>query len=188
MDAETLRKAMEGDEPAKGELFLAAVRYIAIRFRRAVPIRLRSRFSSEDLAGEVLIAACEKFDHSQFESIDAFKGWLATLARQRLIDEQRREFSLKRECKRTSAIHFDIAYQPGSECEANDLRRFLLSGLDLEESTIIEMIADGWTTPDVSTATGWHIRRIQRLLARRRRLLEAEVAFVSWMFRPYDNP
>jgi DNA-directed RNA polymerase specialized sigma24 family protein len=100
-------------------------------------------------------------------------AFLAQVAEQKVIDEYRRQHTLKNDIERERplAAHGARAFQlPSDEpsasqwAQANEVQERLLDRRNETERDIIELKRQGYSTCDIAEQTGWNIRKVQRFL------------------------
>ena len=105
-----------------------------------------------------------------FGSLIAF---LAQVAEQKVIDEYRRQHTLKNDISRERPLAANGAgpiqvpsHDPTASqlAQANECNERLLARDDETERVIIELRQQGYTTADIAEKTGWNVRKVQRFL------------------------
>lgn len=173
-----IERARRGDQQAWQVLFDECYPKIVRVIRRRISKPLRSLYDSTDIANEVMKSLAAKFDQIDFTSIDGLRAYLIKAAEQKVVDGYRHGHAMKRDITRTQASFpgEDLGQSQipsngptasqvavASESEASLLR---VSGSD--ERVIVELKMQGFTNSEVSSATGWHLRRVERFLERLR--------------------
>jgi DNA-directed RNA polymerase specialized sigma24 family protein len=100
-------------------------------------------------------------------------AFLAQVAEQKVIDEYRRQHTLKHDVDRerpmaasdTGPVQLPSDEPTASQvAQANECHERLLARPDETERVIIELREQGYTTSDIADQTGWNIRKVQRFL------------------------
>jgi RNA polymerase sigma factor (sigma-70 family) len=111
----------------------------------------------------------------EFPSVNSLIAFLAQVAEQKVIDEYRRQHTLKRDMTRDRPIFGDGAdaapvQLPSDEptasqqAQANEFQERLLAQRGDTEREIIELKQQGYSSSDIAERTGWNIRKVQRFL------------------------
>jgi DNA-directed RNA polymerase specialized sigma24 family protein len=112
-------------------------------------------------------------DLLQFPSLSSLIAFLAQVAEQKVIDEYRRQHTLKHDVDRERPMAANDAgpvQLPSDEptasqvAQANEFHERLLARRDDTERVIIELKQQGYSTADIAAQTGWNIRKVQRFL------------------------
>jgi len=178
-----LTRARAGDRAAWYELFDTCYPKIRRVVRRKLDRPLRNLYDSTDFANDVMKSLAEKFERYDFPSIESLMKFLKQAAEQKVIDEYRRQHTLKRDQRRERPM--DAAeggssdYLPSADptpsqvAQAGEVEEQLFARLDEpEKRSIIEMKQQGYSTNEIVERTGWHPRRVQRFLEDLHRSLE----------------
>jgi len=170
-----LSEAQKGDQTAWETLFRECYPQVRRVVRRKLDRSLRSLYDSTDFASDVMKSLAANLDHLNFVSIQSLINFLSRVAEQKVIDEYRRRRTLKRdftrECRLSTGDPDAAPVQvPSGEptasqfAQANEVNERLLSRQDETERIIIELKRQGYSNGDISDATGWNIRKVQRFL------------------------
>jgi RNA polymerase sigma-70 factor (ECF subfamily) len=169
-------RARDGDQAAWEELFRTCYPKLVRVVRRKLNPPMRSLYDSTDFASDVwksLAAKCDRFD---FPSINSLMAFLAQAAEQKVIDEYRRRNTLKRDIGRERRMDADgpdgvpqplpsSDPTPSQVAQADEEYNLLKARLsDETEREVIDLKRRGYTTEEIAERTGWHIRKVQRLL------------------------
>ncbi len=171
---ELFNRARAGDQAAWEELFKTCYPKVIRVVRRRLDRPMRSLYDSTDFASDVMKSLAANLDRLDFESIGSLVAFLARVAEQKVIDEHRRRYSLKRDVSRERAIDAENAANesalasdyptPSQFAQAGDVREQLLAELDTSERKVIELRQLGYDNAEIATLTGWNIRKVQRFL------------------------
>jgi RNA polymerase sigma factor (sigma-70 family) len=175
-----LKEARDGNQAAWKALFDECYPKIQRVVRRKLTRSMRTLYDSTDFANDVMEDLVANLDRLEFPSVDSLLGFLAHVAEQKVIDEHRRQHTLKRDVRRdrsSSANEADEGLQLPSNgptasqvAQAHEVRQRLLARPDQTERTIIELRQLGYSTSDIAAQTGWDARKVQRFL---RKLLDS---------------
>lgn len=171
-------RAQGGDQAAWDQLITLSYE----RIRRVVSRRLdppmRSLYDSTDFANDVFKSLVAKSDRYDFATYDDLVSHLAKAAKQKVIDEYRKQHTQKRNIRastRFDALRGDdgggyepVASDPSpSQCaQARDVERQLYAGQNAEEVEAIKMKAIGFSNEQIAEHFQQHPRKIQRLFKR----------------------
>lgn len=170
-------RARQGDQEAWRALFEACYPKVRRVIRRKMEhLRgMRSLYDSTDFANDVWKSLAAKSDRFDFPSIGALVAFLTRAAEQKLIDEQRRLHTLKRDIERDRPI---AAMQAGDEpltlasdeptpsqyAVGEEAGRRLLTGRSREECLVIELRKENYSNEEIAERIGWSVRKVQRFL------------------------
>lgn len=169
-------RARAGDQAAWRELFETCYPKVVRVIRRKLngASAMRSLYDSTDFASDVWKSLAAKSDRFDFQTVGALVAFLTQAAEQKLIDEQRRLHTQKRDIARERPItgmageaQADLASAdptPSQFAQAREVREWLLAGQDGEERQVIELRDQGYTNEEIAERTGWHLRKVQRFL------------------------
>ncbi len=173
-----IERARQGDQQAWQVLFDECYPKIVRVIRRRMSRPLRSLYDSTDIANEVMKSLAAKFDQIDFTSIDGLRAYLIRAAEMKLVDGYRHGHAMKRDISRTQAAfpgddlgQFEIADHGPTASQvavASESEESLLRVEGNDERAIIELKMQGFTNNEVSKATGWHLRKVERFLERLR--------------------
>jgi RNA polymerase sigma-70 factor (ECF subfamily) len=176
-------RARGGDQAAWTELVNACYPKVQRVIRRRLNSNrpMRSLFDSTDFANDVFKSLAAKSDRFDFKDEASLVAYLAQAAEQKVLDERRRQHSLKRGLDRTHGLDYglgdDAAHieptapdaTPSAYAVANELREQLqeqIKELPEESRVVIELKQQHYTTAEVAERTGQPVRQIQRLVQR----------------------
>ncbi len=170
-----LLDAQNGDQSAWEALFRECYPKVRRVVRRKLDRSMRSLFDSTDFASDVMKSLAANLNQLNFASFESLFKFLAQVAEQKVIDEHRRQHTLKRDVTRERRLSADDreigpVQLPSSEptasqqAQANEVQAWLLNRQDEIERTIIDLKHQGYTTADIADKTGWNIRKVQRFL------------------------
>ena len=172
-----LREAQNGDQSAWATIFKECYPKVRRVVRRRLNRSMRSLYDSTDFANDAMenLAANLKLKQVEFPSVNSLIAFLAQVAEQKVIDEYRRQHTLKRDVTRDRPISgggADAApvQLPSDDpsasqlAQANEFQERLLAERDDTEREIIELKQQGYSSSDIAEKTGWNIRKVQRFL------------------------
>jgi RNA polymerase sigma factor (sigma-70 family) len=173
---ELIARARAGDQAAWEELFRTCYPKVIRVVRRKLDRPMRSLYDSTDFVSDVMKSLAANLDRLDFPSLGSLIAFLAQAAEQKVIDEYRRQHTLKRDITRERALvaanGTDVkslalasADPTASQvAQASEVRERLLAGQDESERTVIELRRMGYTNVEIAEQTGWNIRKVQRFL------------------------
>ena len=141
--------------------------------RRKLNRSMRSLYDSTDFANDAMERLAANIDLLQFPSLGSLIAFLAQVAEQKVIDEYRRQHTLKNDVSRERPLSANGAgpiqvpsHDPSASqlAQANECHERLLARDDETERAIIELRQQGYNTADIALKTGWNIRKVQRFL------------------------
>ena len=171
-----LERAQAGDQAAWEELFRQCYpKVVRVVRRKLTSSAMRSLYDSTDFASDAwksLVARSGGFD---FPTIDHLMAYLVKVARNKVIDEDRRLHTLKNEVGRARPIEFGGEDRPARELASNEPTASQLavtretldelrSGLGEPERMIIDLKLQGDSNEAIAAQVGWHVRKVQRFL------------------------
>jgi RNA polymerase sigma factor (sigma-70 family) len=183
---ELIARARAGDETAWDELFHKCYPKVIRVVRRKLDPPMRSLYDSSDFYSDVMKSLAANLDRLEFPSLGSLIAFLAHAAEQKVIDEYRRQHTLKRDIKRERTLSAPdgtdlkpislASPDPTASqvAQATEAHERLLAGQDESERHIIELRHLGYTNQEISDRTGWNIRRVQRFLKDLQESLENE--------------
>jgi RNA polymerase sigma factor (sigma-70 family) len=169
----TWEDAQKGDPGAWEALFKECYPKVRRVVRRKLNRSLRSLYDSTDFANDAMERLAANLDLLQFPSLGSLIAFLAQVAEQKVIDEYRRQHTLKHDVSRERPMMAEGAgpvhvasHEPTASqlAQANECHERLLARDDETERFIIELRQQGYTTADIAEQTGWNIRKVQRFL------------------------
>ena len=173
-----IERARAGDQEAWQELFDDCYPKIVRVIRRRISRPLRTLYDSTDIANEVMQSLAAKFDQVDFSSISGLRAYLIHAAECKVVDGYRHCHARKRDVSRTQASfrddnldRFEVPDSgptPSQIAVASESEANLLRERNSDERSVIEMKVRGYSNPEVSEATGWHLRKIERFLEKLR--------------------
>ena len=104
-----LRNARKGDQAAWQALFNECYPKVRRVVRRRMDRSMRSLYDSTDFANDALENLAANLDQLDFPSIHSLISFLAQVAEQKVIDEYRRQHTLKRDVTRERPITSNAA-------------------------------------------------------------------------------
>lgn len=171
-------RAQAGDEAAWSELF----HHCYPKVRRAIDRRLNSRrgraaYDASDIASDLFKSLAAKRERFQFEDVNQVTEFLIGAAKQKLVDQQRRDLTLKRDKRRERPLSAgedgggdwlpSSDPTPSQHAVAREAAEMLLDAGSPEARRAIELALEGHSSQAIADQTGWHIRKVQRFFAER---------------------
>ncbi len=168
--------ARNGDQAAWRELFDTCYPKVVRVIRRKLhgASAIRALYDSADFASDVWKSLAAKSDRFDFPNVGALMAFLTQAAEQKLIDEQRRLHTQKRDIGRERPISGlvgeatgDLASgdpTPSQFAQAREVREWLLAGQPDQCRLVIELRDQGYSNDEIAERTGWHLRKVQRFL------------------------
>jgi RNA polymerase sigma-70 factor (ECF subfamily) len=167
-------RAQGGDRAAWDELIALSYE----RIRRVVSRRLdppmRSLYDSTDFANDVFKSLVAKSDRFDFATYDDLVSHLAKAAKQKVIDEYRKQHAQKRDLRATTRFDAlrgfgDEGYEPVASdpspsqvAQARDVEDQLFAGQNAEDVEAIKMKAVGFSNEQIAKHLHQHPRKVQR--------------------------
>ncbi len=186
--ATLIARAKAGDDsvfPLLLEHFEPEVRtFVRVRLPKA----LRSEFDSIDFVQSVWKSFVDGWTDGidRFENPEHLLGYLAGIARNKVLTEYRRRTKTKRfAIQREESLHVrrgDLEYQrdvagteptPSQNVQAEDCWERLREGLDDRDVAVVELRRDGMKLEAIAERTGLSERAVRRVLESVRRSWEA---------------
>ena len=99
-----LREAQKGDQAAWEALFKECYPKVRRVVRRRLDRSMRSLYDSTDFANDAMENLAANLDQLEFPSVNSLIAFLAQVAEQKVIDEYRRQHTLKRDVTRERPI------------------------------------------------------------------------------------
>jgi RNA polymerase sigma factor (sigma-70 family) len=170
-----LRDAQQGDESAWKAVFEECYPKVRRVVRRRLDRSMRALYDSTDFANDAMEDLAANFKQLEFPSVNSLIAFLANVAEKKVIDEYRRQHTLKRDVTRErpmfatgpdgGAVQLPSDSPTASQfAQANEVYDRLLARKDETERTIITLRQEGYSNSDIAQRTGWNIRRVQRFL------------------------
>jgi RNA polymerase sigma factor (sigma-70 family) len=169
----TWEDAQKGDPTAWEALFKECYPKVRRVVRRKLNRSMRSLYDSTDFANDAMERLAANIDLLQFPSLGSLIAFLAQVAEQKVIDEYRRQHTLKNDVSRERPLAGNDAgsiqvpsHDPTASqlAQANECHERLLARDDETERAIIELRQQGYNTADIAVQTGWNVRKVQRFL------------------------
>ena len=111
-----LEEAQNGNQTAWETLFKECYPKVRRVVRRKLNRSMRSLYDSTDFASDVMGNLVANLDRLKFPSVDSLLAFLAHVAEQKVIDEHRRQHTLKRDVARDQSISASDADEGPSSC------------------------------------------------------------------------
>lgn len=192
-----LHRLKSGDESAASEILDRYESQVRLVVRRFLPRVLRSRFDSQDIMQSVWRSFFQKVRDDQaaktteraagdepsqeFQDAGQLFKFLSRMARNKVIDQYRRETSLKSDVHRQRAMHGESGEDldppspeesPAEVVEAADELSHWRSLIPEDRQELIDMKADGMSTREIGVKLGISERTVQRVLEDLRQRVE----------------
>src|SRR6516165_128114 len=165
--ATTWQEAQKGNQTAWETVFKECYPKVRRVVRRKLNRSMRSLYDSTDFASDAMERLAANTDLLQFPSLSSLIAFLAQVAEQKVIDEYRRQHTLKHDVDRERPMMADGAgpipsHDPTASqlAQANECHERLLARDDETERFIIELRQQGHTTADIAKQTGWNVRKV----------------------------
>lgn len=171
--ASTWQDAQKGDPTAWETLFKECYPKVRRVVRRKLNRSMRSLYDSTDFANDAMERLAANLDLLQFPSLSSLIAFLAQVAEQKVIDEYRRQHTLKHDISRERPMTANDmgpvqveSHDPSASqlAQANEFHERLLARDNETERVIIELRQQGYSTADIADQTGWNVRKVQRFL------------------------
>lgn len=188
--ATLLTRLRLGDESAASEILNRYEAQVRLVVRRCLPRILRSRFDSQDIMQSVWRSFFQRLrgeepencmkpepgeDDTNLEFNDSSQlfAFLSRMARNKVIDQYRRETSQKADIHRLQTIHNvqgsevdpeDVAESPAQLVEAADELSHWRSLVPQERQQLLDLKADGHSSKEIGDRLGISERTVQRVL------------------------
>ncbi|WP_165251610.1 RNA polymerase sigma factor [Paludisphaera soli] len=169
-----LKNAQEGDQLAWERLFREYYPKVRRVVRRKLGTSMRSLYDSTDFASDVMKSLAANLSQLDFASSEHLVAFLAKVAEQKVIDEHRRQRTLKRDVTRERPLEGTAGSTPfqlaspdptaSQLAQAKEAADRLLDRRDATEELIVQMRQDGHDNSDIAGHIGWNIRKVQRFL------------------------
>ncbi len=165
-------RAQAGDATAWHILFNTCYPKIKRSVRRKLHGPMRAVFDASDFASDVMKSLVSKRERFDFANMDSLMAFLNKCVEQKLIDEQRRQHTLKRNIQgQCSLDQFESESgelaktsdpSPSQVAQADETREQLLAQLSDEERRVVELRLADHSTAEIAKETSWHPRKVQR--------------------------
>jgi RNA polymerase sigma factor (sigma-70 family) len=168
-----IARARAGDQTAWEELFDKCYPKVIRVVRRKLDQPMRSIYDSSDFFSDVMKSLAANLDRLDFPSLRSLIAFLAQAAEQKVIDEYRRQHTLKRNKNRERALVtadgnsiLPASTDPTASqvAQRDEVLERLLAGQDDLERAVIKLKHQGHTNAEIAELTGWNIRKVQRFL------------------------
>jgi RNA polymerase sigma-70 factor (ECF subfamily) len=130
---ELVASARRGDRDSFERLMALHAGFLVPFVERTMDVRLRVVLDAEDVLQDVRLAAFRSLADADFPAPEAFRGWLETIAKNRLIDLVRRHCSRRRQEGRALSLDETVGR---SESGGSIPRKELVPGADPTASSI----------------------------------------------------
>ncbi len=189
--AERVERAKQGDEEAIRGLLAEFEVDVRQAVRRRLPRALRTQFDSMDFVQAVwssFFAAgpgAEAEPVPQFDSPEHLRGYLAGVARNKVLQEFRRRTRTKKyDLGREEPLYVRRGGRdeprelpaadpsPSADLQARDRLEQIVGGRPPIEAEVVELRREGLTFDEIAARTGLHERAARRVIHALRRRLE----------------
>lgn len=192
--ASMLNRLKSGDESAASEILDRYESQVRLVVRRFLPRVLRSRFDSQDIMQSVWRSFFQKVREEQsanpaavdkpvqeFQDSAQLFAFLSRMARNKVIDQYRRETSQKSDVHRQRTMYGESGEDldppapdesPAEVAEAADEYSHWRSLVPEDRQELIDMKADGLSTREIGVKLGISERTVQRVLEDLRQRVE----------------
>jgi RNA polymerase sigma factor (sigma-70 family) len=183
-----IARAKSGDEDAIRGLLQRFEGDVRTMVRIRLPRSLRSQFDSMDFVQAVWQSVFTGYEQhlSRFTSARHLRGYLAGVARNKVIEEHRRrtrtrKYDLKREeplyvRRGNRDLPREVAAldpSPSQDVQAQDRFAQLVAGRSPLETEVIDLRHRGLTYEEIARETGLHERAVRRIIESIRHEMEA---------------
>lgn len=177
--ADLIVRAKAGDEVAVEDLLRRFENEVRMVVRGRLPRALRSQFDSMDFVQAVWTSVLTKDgpDLARFDNSRRLMGYLAGVARNKVIEEHRRrtqthKYNLKREeplyvRRGNREIPREVAAtgpSPSQDAQAHDRLAQLLRGRSTQERQVVELRRRGLTFTEIAEKLGVHESAVRRII------------------------
>jgi RNA polymerase sigma factor (sigma-70 family) len=172
--ADLFTRMNAGDQGAWKFLFEKCYpKVIRVVRRKLTSSAMRSLYDSADFASDVWKSVAASWDRYQFPNVDAFEAFLMKAVEQKVIDEYRRQHTLKHaithKCS-LDGLHPVQREIPSSEptpsqvAQGRERFHLMMKGLTQTQQQVLEMRCAGYSTEVIAEKVGWNLRTVQRFL------------------------
>ena len=182
-----LSRLKSGDESAANEILNRYESQVRLVVRRFLPRVLRSRFDSQDIMQSVWRSFFQRVRAEnaasdekpapetarEFQDSSQLFAFLSRMARNKVIDQYRRETSQKADVHRLRTIHGETGSEmdppsssesPAEMVEAADELSLWRSLVPEERQELVDLKADGHSSKEIGDKLGISERTVQRVL------------------------
>lgn len=173
---ELFLRARDGDQDAWNQLVNHCYDKLRRVVRRKLDRPMRSLFDSTDFTNDVFKSLVAKSDRFDFPNMAALRAYLEQAAKQKLIDEYRKQHRLKRDRSRERPFavnedggSYDLPSSdptPSQYAVRRETEEAILGRQNDDDREILRLKQQGYSTEDIARETGHNIRKIQRLIKR----------------------
>jgi len=170
-------RAQMGDQDAWAELFQECYPNVRRVVRRWINGSMRRYVDSTDIANDVFGELVEKAARFHFETIEEVRAFLYEAAYQRVVDEERRRRTKKRDTtrERPMPVGDDPWELSSGEPTPSEIAVGKEEGERISEAAggeterqVVGLRMSGHNNQEISEVTGWPVRKLQRLVERLR--------------------
>lgn len=168
----TLLRASQGSEEDLRKLIDKYGHHIKRVVRRRLDVRLRSKFDSVDFVQMVWASFFrERDDLARFDRAEDLIRFLATLARNKVIDEERRrilgiKYNATRERPLEESDHPDEEGTPSQIAMARERWTLMISAESERDRDVLRMRMGGASYSEISEQLGIHERTVRKIIGR----------------------
>ncbi|MGC8638463.1 MAG: RNA polymerase sigma factor [Isosphaeraceae bacterium] len=182
--SQVLLEAQNGNQSAWETLFRECYPKVRRAVRRRLDRSMRSLYDSTDFASDVMKSLAANWNQLSFPTVESLIAFLSLMAEQKVIDEYRRQHTLKRDVTRerrltpsdpdSAPVQLPSDEPTASQfAQAHEIQQRLLNRQDETERNIIELRQQGYSNADIADLTGWNIRKVQRFLQNLKNSIDA---------------
>jgi RNA polymerase sigma-70 factor (ECF subfamily) len=159
-----------GNEEVVEQVVRAYEHYLRMVVRRQLPQHLRAKFDSIDIVQSVWADVVDGFRDARWQFADEahLKAFLVRAARNRLIDQGRRQRAMagneQAEAGEPMAQVADPQPRPSETCGAEDLWRQMIQSCPPQHREILVLKRDGASLDEIAARTGLHKSSVRRIL------------------------
>jgi RNA polymerase sigma factor (sigma-70 family) len=168
-------RARAGDQAAWDELYRTCHPKLLRAVRRRLDAPLRSLYDSTDFASDVWRSLVRRRDEFDFPSLGALIAFLSKVAREKVIDEYRKQHALKNDIRRRRSLDgmegdgppdrglTSADPTPSQVTIAKEgLERLGARLTDPEQRRALELKEQGYSNEEIALLLNWHVRKVQR--------------------------
>ncbi len=178
-----LLEARNGNQQAWMKLFQDCYPKVRRVVRRRMDRSMRTIFDSTDFANEAMNELAAHLHQLDFPTEGSLVAFLAKVARQKVIDEHRRQQAAKRKSDQVCSLSTGNEENNGMIQVASDSptaskfavaveeQERIMAALDETGRQAFELRTMGYTNQDIAERTGWTLRTVQRFFQELRHAL-----------------
>ena len=174
-----LHRVKAGDQDAAKRFLAEFESEVRLMIRHRLPRQLRTQFDSMDFVQQVWASFFIGLNESprHFENTRHLKGFLAGIARNKVLQEHRRRtMSAKFRIEKEEPLYVRRGEQivpreligdeptPSEHAQASERYRLLTDGRTPREVEVISLRRQGWTLAEIAAKTSLNERTIRRII------------------------